>query len=59
MGTCEQCGNELDYNDVYDVLYCANCNDWKESICSDPTCEYCISRPNTPNECDDSNNISV
>jgi hypothetical protein len=36
------------HSEDYDAYYCENCNEWLESACDDPTCEYCINRPLTP-----------
>lgn len=45
---CETCGNKRIYFDTFDAFFCAQCNIWLESNCSDPTCEYCRNRPNKP-----------
>ena len=36
------------YSEEYDSYYCETCNEWYESTCDDPTCEYCVERPTTP-----------
>jgi len=41
------------YSEVYDAYYCETCNEWLDSACDDPTCEYCINRPLTPKENND------
>jgi hypothetical protein len=38
------------YSEEYDAYYCETCNEWLESSCDDPTCEYCVNRPKVPNE---------
>lgn len=47
--TCDKCSNKtIYYCETYDATFCATCNEWRESICNDPTCETCISRPFKP-----------
>ena len=36
------------YSEEYDCYYCITCNKWLESKCDEPTCEYCVGRPETP-----------
>jgi hypothetical protein len=36
------------HSEEYDTYYCETCNEWSESTCDDPTCEYCVNRPPTP-----------
>jgi hypothetical protein len=36
------------YSEEYDAYYCETCNEWYESICDDPTCDYCAERPERP-----------
>jgi DNA-directed RNA polymerase subunit RPC12/RpoP len=45
---CPRCGNPRIYYGDYDSYVCARCNTWLESLCGDPTCEYCRSRPESP-----------
>lgn len=45
---CDMCGNLTDYSEKYDSWYCPDCNIWCEVACSDPNCEYCKDRPETP-----------
>ena len=45
---CEQCNQFLIYHDAFDAFFCADCNAWKESRCSDPSCNYCRNRPDRP-----------
>ncbi|WP_438316691.1 hypothetical protein [Sporosarcina sp. FA9] len=47
---CPECLERLKYNDEYDSTYCKSCNEWQESLCDDPTCEHCSTRPNKPSE---------
>jgi len=42
------CGSKKKHSDQYDAYYCASCNEWLESKCDDPTCEYCTNRPARP-----------
>lgn len=45
---CPECLGLLRYSDDYDALFCANCNEWREEACEDPSCENCKGRPNRP-----------
>lgn len=45
---CPKCSEARIYSDDYDAYFCAACNEWLESTCSDVTCEYCKSRPSNP-----------
>ena len=38
------------YSERHDCIYCRTCNEWLESACDDPECEYCKDRPEKPNE---------
>ena len=46
--TC--CQETKKYSEEYDCFYCDTCNKWTEDKCDDPTCEYCTTRPETPNQ---------
>lgn len=39
---------EQDYSDDYDAYFCASCNVWLETGCTDPTCMFCADRPKHP-----------
>lgn len=45
---CPRCCEHRIYFDDYDAFFCASCNVWLESACSDATCEYCKDRPEKP-----------
>lgn len=45
---CSTCQAHLVFYDAYDALFCASCNEWKESACQDPHCMYCPKRPEQP-----------
>ena len=45
---CYKCKEYLIYFDKYDSTFCLDCNSWRESKCSDSTCEFCSVRPKTP-----------
>jgi hypothetical protein len=45
---CPECERARIYYDDYDAFFCAFCNTWLESRCSDPACEYCRGRPEKP-----------
>ncbi|KXH80092.1 hypothetical protein AU377_10175 [Sporosarcina sp. HYO08] len=50
---CHVCLEKLHYHDEYDSLYCKVCDEWREESCSDPTCEYCLGRPEKPSKCEE------
>jgi hypothetical protein len=49
----EEAANALEqvtaYNAEYDAYYNPKTNEWIDSRCLDPSCEYCTIRPNRPN----------
>lgn len=45
---CSTCKFNLVYYDDFDTYFCPRCNRWIESKCSDPTCNYCSTRPEKP-----------
>jgi len=49
-GRCSVCGRVERYFFKYDALCCFTCDEWIESSCSDPDCEFCASRPDYPSE---------
>ena len=38
------------YSEEYDAYYNPTTNEWIESKCDDPTCEFCTNRPERPLE---------
>lgn len=38
----------MKYSEQWDAYYDETTNEWTESKCSDPTCEYCAGRPEKP-----------
>lgn len=38
------------YSEEYDTYYNEETNEWVEDKCDDPTCEFCINRPDKPLE---------
>ena len=50
MNECPECGTPTKYSAKHDAYYCEKCNLWLEENCNDPTYEYCIERPEYPNE---------
>ena len=38
------------YSEKYDAYYDDETNEWLESKCDDPTCEFCVNRPARPLE---------
>lgn len=48
---CRVCLDRLAYNDEHDSIYCEACDEWRETSCSDPYCEYCLARPVKPSHC--------
>ena len=53
------------YSEEFDAYYDDDTNEWLESVCDDPTCEYCTERPEKPlnmaefSDCDCGCNIPV
>ena len=43
------------YSEKYDAYYDEDTNEWLESKCDDPTCEFCVNRPERPLEVNSSN----
>jgi hypothetical protein len=39
---------EFAYNEEYDAYYNPKTDEWIESRCDDPACEYCSNRPEKP-----------
>lgn len=40
--------NPEKYSEEYDAFYNEETNEWLESTCDDPECEYCRTRPERP-----------
>ena len=40
--------NTKEYSEQYDAYYDAETNQWLESKCDDPYCDYCADRPEKP-----------
>lgn len=36
------------YSEAFDAFYDPDKNEWLESKCDDPTCEFCTTRPEKP-----------
>lgn len=47
---CHVCLEPLAYHDEFDAQFCAVCDEWREEACSDPTCNYCFTRPQKPSD---------
>lgn len=45
---CSNCQGPIIYSHDFDATFCPSCNEWKESTCSEPNCDYCQMRPKTP-----------
>jgi hypothetical protein len=45
---CPHCDRIRLYFDRFDAYFCPLCDTWLEASCSDPSCDYCRSRPSTP-----------
>lgn len=46
---CPTCnGENLHRDERHDAHYCVDCVVWTEKQCSDPTCEFCVGRPERP-----------
>ena len=37
------------YSEKFDAYYDDETNEWLDTKCDDPNCEYCVDRPDTPN----------
>lgn len=42
------CDHKLQRSDRYDAMYCALCDEWRESKCCSELCFYCKKRPARP-----------
>ena len=38
----------IQYNEQFDAYYDDESNEWIDSKCDEPECEYCANRPDTP-----------
>jgi hypothetical protein len=38
------------YSEEYDAYYDEDTNEWLDDKCDDPTCEFCMNRPEKPLE---------
>ncbi|MBD5159337.1 MAG: hypothetical protein HDT23_03740 [Ruminococcus sp.] len=47
---CPECKKPLLFFYTYDAICCISCDVWTEDKCSDPECEFCSKRPDTPTE---------
>jgi len=45
---CRSCVTTSLYSEEHDAYYCKECDTWNEVKCSDPDCEFCKDRPETP-----------
>lgn len=48
---CDKCSEILFYDSEFDSIYCQFCDVWKNDLCNDDKCLYCILRPQKPSEC--------
>ena len=39
---------DIKYSEEYDAYYNQTTNEWTETKCDDPACEYCTNRPERP-----------
>ena len=39
---------DIKYSEEYDAYYNQATNEWIDTKCDDPNCEYCITRPAQP-----------
>lgn len=44
----EKCDHEIELNEEFDAKFCVKCDEWIEKRCPDPTCSFCVNRPNKP-----------
>lgn len=47
---CKNCGGDTIRIDKWDAYACKVCVIWNEEGCSDPECEFCAFRPETPKD---------
>lgn len=45
---CVECSTECIRDEIYDAYFCPKCEAWRETQCGDPTCEFCVGRPDKP-----------
>ncbi|XRG80755.1 hypothetical protein V5E38_10825 [Rossellomorea sp. GAMAL-10_SWC] len=45
---CSICKHNLAYYEDFDAYFCPKCNNWTESKCNDPECDYCPNGPDKP-----------
>jgi len=45
---CARCGGDTIRIDKWDAYACRRCNIWCEKGCTDPRCEFCAKRPESP-----------
>ncbi len=41
---------DQEYCDIHDAYYNPLKDEWLETACDDPTCPYCVGRPQRPSE---------
>ena len=39
---------DIVYSEEHDAYYNQTTNEWTETKCDDPACEYCVTRPERP-----------
>ena len=47
---CNECGGKILYFMRYDADFCPRCNLWITHNCNDLKCDYCVGRPESPEE---------
>lgn len=45
---CPHCGRVVSYSQRYDSYFCMPCNQWLETKCPEPLCEFCAGRAKEP-----------
>lgn len=45
---CSKCKEIKLYDSAVDSYFCLHCNIWLENSCSDPDCDFCVSRREKP-----------
>lgn len=47
---CRQCGGETQRNEEHDAFFCTKCDVWRDAVCGESDCEFCVGRPMKPSE---------
>jgi hypothetical protein len=45
---CEECEGLILYDERHDSFFCKECDKWRNKVCEDKTCFYCVGRAEKP-----------